>query len=406
VKIPRSFRQAVAEISRVMRDPLLALWSLHVLLFPVYVFSSGLPQPADLMIVLLVPLALARWNGKLYRESARPLKALFGFLVWVIIVNYTWMFVLGMFSLRGRDAFLMAPSFYVFDALTFFCALLLYQRYGRRFLWLTFHVVLASTVFQAVFAMLFKTMHGGRGIATFNNPNQLGFYALLAASVLALGRRRLGFSAWKTGIGVTAAIYLGLLSASKAAMLGCGVLLVVSLISNPKAVVLAAVALAIAVFAGGPLTDAVGLARTRLESPDRNAQYSFFEQRGYDRITNHKEYLLLGAGEGGYSRFEETSVIGDHELHSSAGTLIFCYGIVGTVLFLRFLYRIMRGASFRMMLLLLPAMAYSMAHQGLRFTMLWVLLGTFVALKHERHAGEQPEPAIEKPPKIALGEAR
>lgn len=391
MRLPRSFSQTLAEISRVMRDPLLVLWSLHVVLFPVYVFSSGLPQPSDLMIVALFPLVLARWNGKLYRDSSRPLKALVVFLGWVIVVNYSWMLLLGKFGLTGKDAFLMVPSFYIFDAMTFLVALLLYQRYGRRFLWLTFHLVLAATLFQAVFSMLIKTSHGGRGIVLFNNPNQLGFYALLSASLLALGRRRLGFSAWKTGIGVTAAIYLALLSASKAALLGCGVLLVVSVLNNPKAVVLAGLAMVAALFVGGPITDAIGMTRTRLEAPDRYEDYSFFEQRGYDRISKHKEYLLLGAGEGGLSRFEDTGVIGDHELHSSAGTLFFCYGIVGTLLFLRFIYRIMRGARWRMSLLLLPAMAYSMAHQGLRFTMLWVVLAVFVGLKHEK-AATAPEP--------------
>jgi hypothetical protein len=407
VRVPRSFTQGVAELSRVIRDPLLALWSLHVFLFPVYVFSSGLPQPSDLMIVLLLPFALARWNGKLYRESSRPLKALILFVGWVILVNYTWMLVLGKFGLAGKDAFLMVPSFYIFDAATFLVALLLYQRYGRRFLWLTFHLVLAATLFQAVFSMLIKTSHGGRGIVLFNNPNQLGFYALLSASMLALGRKRLGFSAWKTGIGVTAAIYLALLSASKAALLGCGILLVVSVLNNPKAVVLAGLAMLAALFMGGPISDAIGMTKSRLEAPDRYEEYNFFELRGYDRITAHKEYLFLGAGEGGLSRFEETSVIGDHELHSSAGTLIFCYGVVGTILFLRFLYRIVAGVRWRMALLLLPAMAYSMAHQGLRFTMLWVVLGVFVGLKHEKLASTpEPQPAPAGNPPIATQGAR
>jgi hypothetical protein len=405
LSVPRSFQQAVVEMGAVARDPLLALWTLHVFLFPIYVFNSGLPQPSDLMIVLLLPLALSRWNGRLYKEAIVPLKRLLVFVAWVIIINYTWMLLLGKFGLNGKDAFLMVPSYYLFDTATFFVVLLLYQRYGRRFLWLTFHVVLATTLFQTFFSMVYKTSHGGRGIVLFNNPNQLGFYALLSASLLALGRRRLGISPLKTGIGVTASIYLSLLSASKAALLGCGVLLIVSLLNNPRAVILAFAAMIGAAFVGGPITEAVNRTMTRLEAPDRYEEYSFFEMRGYDRITKHSEYLLLGAGEGGLSRFEDTSVIGDHELHSSAGTLIFSYGVVGTLMFMSFLYSIVRGAKFRVWLLLLPAMAYSMAHQGLRFTMLWVVLAVFIALKHEKQAvpAEPPLPPRRRRRLLFLG---
>src|SRR2546422_1043712 len=54
------------------------------------------------------------------------------------------------------------------------------------------------------------------------------------------------------------------------------------------------------------------------------------EMRGYDRMTNHPQYLLFGAGEGAYYRFQSAW---PRELHSSYGTLLFCYGIFGTALF-------------------------------------------------------------------------
>lgn len=382
--VPTSLRQIVRELGVVARDPQLLLWSLHLFLFPIYVFQSGLPQPGDLLIVILLPLSLLRWNGKLYRDSVVSLRRLVVFVIWVIIINYTWMLLLGKFGFSGKDTFLTLPAYYVFDAATFFVVLLLYQRYGRRFLWLTFHVVLFTVLFQVAFSMLYKTSHGGRGIVLFNNPNQLGFYALLSASLLALGRRRLGISPLKTGLGITAAVYLALLSASKAALLGTGILLLISVISNPRALMLAIVGMIIAGFVGGPVTDALDKTMTRIQAADRYEQYSFFEMRGYDRITNHPEYLIVGAGEGGLSRFEDTSVIGDHELHSSVGTIVFSYGILGTLLFLRFLSAVLGGAPFRTWLLLLPAGAYSMAHQGLRFTLLWIVLGVFVVLKHEK----------------------
>jgi hypothetical protein len=53
-------------------------------------------------------------------------------------------------------------------------------------------------------------------------------------------------------------------------------------------------------------------------------------------------------------------------------------------MFLAFLWRTLRGAELRLVLMLVPALLYTVAHQGLRFNSLWVLLALFIALKQER----------------------
>jgi hypothetical protein len=108
---------------------------------------------------------------------------------------------------------------------------------------------------------------------------------------------------------------------------------------------------------------------------------------------NHPAYWILGSGEGGYDRFADTTVIGDHELHSSGGTLFFCYGIAGSLLFLGFLYQVIRVSAFRQLLLILPVCAYSLTHQGLRVTMLWVFLAMFLALgDHAKELAPRKKP--------------
>jgi hypothetical protein len=84
-------------------------------------------------------------------------------------------------------------------------------------------------------------------------------------------------------------------------------------------------------------------------------------------------------------------VIGDHEIHSSAGTVFFSYGIVGVALFLYFLWQLLRGASVRSMFILVPPLLYTIAHQGLRVSLLWILFALFVSLKHLDQA---PSPTI------------
>src|SRR5918994_582076 len=54
--------------------------------------------------------------------------------------------------------------------------------------------------------------------------------------------------------------------------------------------------------------------------------------RGYDRIWRHPEHLVFGAGEGAGLRFTEFGGL-VKEMHSTLGTVLFSYGIVGFSLF-------------------------------------------------------------------------
>ena len=115
--------------------------------------------------------------------------------------------------------------------------------------------------------------------------------------------------------------------------------------------------------------------------------------RGYDRLVNHAEYLLLGAGEGSYNRFQ--SELPGSELHSSYGTLLFCYGLVGALLFSLALLLVC-GLQVRWMLYLSPVMLFGLFHHGLRFTLFWVLLAYVCCLAWSKlqPAGRCSDPGL------------
>ena len=376
-RIPVDLRGTLAQIRRILQDPRLMLWSLVVVLMPFYVFESGLPQPADLLGLILLIILLRRWNGKLRPSLARPLKSLIVFMLYVIGVNIAWSFVLLTFSLDAKQGFLVAPSFYIFNALTFLAFLLMFQRYGELLLWLTARLVLVSTFIQVALAFVVPRVVG-RSIVMFNNPNQLGYYALLSAGILLLAQPRLRLSTIQVTVGLAAASYLALLSASKAALASIAGLGTLLLVSKFRTVILMSLVFAVLIFTDNPFSKAMERAALRIEN-DKSLQ--FVDERGYDRILNHPEYCILGAGEGGYHRFRETSLIGSHELHSSMGTLFFCYGIVGTILFGVFLWRTTSGSGLRAWVIVAGVFAYGMTHQGLRFRLVWVLLGMVCALR-------------------------
>jgi hypothetical protein len=355
-----------------MREPILFFWCVFIAAIPIYVGESGMPQPGNALIFIIVPLALARWDGGLHRSAVKMMRALILFTVWVCVVNYGWAVVTGKFSPQDYVIF---PIYYVFNAAVMLAAVLIHRRLGDLFLRATTYAVMFAVAYQVLASFVYSS-DKYRGALFFNNPNQLGYWALLAACTISLIQGRLKLSLWVAGGAITGCAYLAVLSASRAALAGIAILLILLVFSNPR-VIVAGIITAIALTSlGGPLANAIESSRRRAEMRDQAAAGGFVEERGYDRLWEHKEYLLLGAGEGDLTRFD--GPLHAHEIHSSAATVLFSYGLVGAVLFVLFIWRVIQGAPLRATLILVPTLAYTVAHQGLRFTMLWIMLAVFL----------------------------
>lgn len=376
-RAPATLRAAIEQIARIRRDARLVLWSLIVILTPFYFFDSGRPQVADMLGLILLVVVVKSWNGRLPPRLGKQLVALLMFIGYVILLNVGWSLVEFKFSINAKVGFLIAPTFYIFNGLILFVFLLMFQAFGEFFLWLTARLVLIAAVFQAVLALLSRAAVG-RATAMFNNSNQLGYYALLSACIILVSHKRLRLSTLQVTTGLAASSFLALLSASKAALGSVAALGLVLLVTKIRTMLVVGLVFAALIFTSNPFSRAIDNAQQRIESDE---SFGFIEERGYDRIYEYPQYLIAGAGEGAYNRFRETSLIGAHELHSSMGTLVFCYGVVGVSLFGFFMWRTMKGTGFRAWLIVGTGFAYSMTHQGLRFRLLWVLLGMVAALR-------------------------
>jgi hypothetical protein len=361
-----------------LRNPALVVWVLFLLLSPLYVVSSGLPQPGDWLVLLLLPVTLFTWNGSLDKSSARMIRALIWFTVWVFLVNYGWALILGKWT--STKDFIIHPFFYFFNSSVFLCALIIARKNREAFLRVTVEVVFFTIVVQVVSSFFVGSDSAVRGQVFFNSPNQLGYYALLSACLFAMVQRPLGISRLRAAVGMSSCAYLALLSASRSSVAGILILLLVLLFSNPRTIIIASLAVVGLVSLGGPVSNAIEHAERRV-TEDRDPRTTFAQERGYDRIWNSPEYLLTGAGEGAYERFVFRRGEARRELHSSFGTMFFGYGVIGLGLFVLFGTRVIRGAPLRMSMMLVPSLIYTIAHQGLRFTMFWVVLAAFVVLK-------------------------
>lgn len=361
-----------------LKVPELALWLAFLLLTPFYAWRSGLPQPADgVLVALLVYLA---WKGlpPLPRALRASFVAILTFATYAALVNLTWGVLLIDYEVRKVGAIGFA-AFYLFNALVFGICVILYQRIGVRFVAVTAWGAAAALLMQLV---LFA-VRGDSGLFReklyFNNPNQLGYYALLSAAIVAFAYQRARMPIVFAGAALATATLFAASSLSKAALIGTAVMAGVAAIRKPVLVIVTAMLLLVGVGLRNP-SELVERVSFRMQDMGRQGDDTL-EGRGYSRIELHPQYLALGAGEVGHDRHGDFG----GELHSSWATVLFSYGVVGTAALLVFFWHALRHLRPLDWLFPLPIFVYGITHQGLRFRLFWVFIGLMcVAAYHAR----------------------
>jgi hypothetical protein len=311
---------------------------------------------------------------------------------WILLVNVFFNVYLIMVYGYKKFDFFMSFAYFLLNWLVLLLPLLLYLKYGQRFLQATFYGLLIGVLLPIVlhFAGLSSPVKY-RTVLFFKNPNQLGYYSLLAATMVLLIRDQIkGIKPHYFLMLSLGCLYTAFLSVSMAALASVALLFVLDLVSRSKNRVrniFSMFVLSVLIY-GAVVSTTQGIAaldmfNIRLESKEaatsgRDARGSEYEKRNYERISNHPEYLVLGAGEGAYERF--ISWDPGNEIHSSFGTVAFCYGLPGTILLLMVIYLSMRHLKFLHQLYAMPIFLYGITHNGLRFSMFWVTIAVFAVL--------------------------
>ena len=379
---------------------------LYLVLSPFYVFPSGNPQPADLLMAVLILLVFTGTVCRVTLASNLYL-SLASFLGVVILVNLYW------WSIYYEPTTLVSILFYAYNIahVVFLASIMKGARDGV--LAATQLGLLAAILIEIAATLLFPASTF-RAVGTFNNPNQLGYWGLLVAAcwLVVRGDRKLGALDFSVLVMVGFVVAVSL---SKAAMIAFGMLLIFAVFGQglrSRSLIGGFALLAIGSQLWWAMPDTVQVRTTdvisrgpvanvikRFESLGKHADDSV-AGRGYDRMWRYPEYLILGAGEGiAYRLFKR----GDNfnELHSTWGTLLFSYGVAGFASFTAMLIIIFRSAPWRHLWYFLPIALYGLTHQGLRFSMLWVFFGLVFGLAQSggssASAGESPHRAVGSP---------
>jgi hypothetical protein len=347
-----------------------------------YIFPSGTPQPADFLLLLtIVATLLVAWRQAPSEPVLYISLALFG--GWIVLVNAIWFFISPDFL------FLKKTSFYLFNMLVFwFVVTAGYHDFERLKVVVWWSCVIALMTQVLYLEFVFHGL-GKRATGTFNNPNQLGYWALLLMASLAVVKERAPLRALDI-LALGAGFYVLMLSLSKAATIS-GMVLILFIIafcrlqraSGLVLSVLLVLGLLFQIASGGLVErfrsfEAVNNLEHRLSGLGHQEDDSLLH-RGYIRLLQHPQYLAFGAGEGGFERLSQDAKKQGKELHSTLGTILMSYGLIGLGLFAILMLVIFGRAPPASIAYLMPVMMYSITHVGIRFSEFWVFLGLVYA---------------------------
>tara|TARA_R110000796_G_scaffold71409_5_gene162183 strand:- start:50132 stop:51391 length:1260 start_codon:yes stop_codon:yes gene_type:complete len=368
----------------------LRAWAIYLMAFPFYFFPAGSAQPSDILVVVVIGFYVLGQHFKISEVHQPVFKGFLKFCIYLSIVN------LGLhISLLGERnsglAWYIYSAFYFYNLMVMGFALSLYRQYRKQFVYTTAYACIFAGILQIVLSYALQTNSEGiRGAMFFTNPNQLGYYSLSGLAIILVLETMIKIPRLMVYLSFFVFSYLALISVSKAALGSMIILFGAYLIANKVFSFKNIFAIIIVGGLGfiGVTQSEFGkrfqenLEKRNINEETRPEEITEWEYRGYDRISNHPEYLVFGAGEGGYNRFD--TFITNHEIHSSFGTIIFCYGIPGTLLFVFFVYSLLKKLPWFYLVYSLPLFAYGVTHMGLRFTIFWVALMMFPIIRAER----------------------
>lgn len=372
---------------------ILAVWAIYLTTSPFYIFPKGRPQPADYLLILTILPFLATQFLTL-TSKIKPLYLLGGLFVLVtIVVN------IANYVLFPDIRFILTAMIYPYNFLVFIFVALIAQRNPPTFKKVTYYAIIASIILQLITVQFFDFGYRGyRGTGGFENPNQFAYWSILTATMLIFIKR--GETLKPLDFILLAALGLiQTLALSKAGIIAYSIFLIFLFITpkiSKKTYLTAGIILIIGTLytLASPSTTAVFYnkrkplqnAVARIGNIGQEADDSP-EARGYFRITQNPLYSIVGSGEGAFWRFNKEGY--NRELHSGIATIIFSYGVAGTLTFFGFLILVMNRQPWHYILLFTPILLFGLPHQNFRFAHFWVLLGINYGLA-EAHRNEKP----------------
>ena len=353
------------------------LWALALYSSQIYIFPSGVPQPAHVVMAFIFLLVFfSRGLSIIIDNSTKEILAFFClFIFYVIVSNLSW-------SLITQDTeFIGSVVFWLYSFLLFYFFLSSLLRCKNLIFWLliaSIAGVLSLLVFW--FIGLGRYDFYPRYNAFFNDPNQMAYWVIsIFGLFFCLSKNLNRYLVFVFALLCFVLIFATISRSALLGMLFCFAGAVMRAIAygdyklgrlNKKLMFLFGFILTLGSVVLILNTDISQIAISRFSTTDFVEQA---ETRGYSRFREYPEYILFGAGQGLDLRF------GSHyEIHSTWLGILFYYGIVGLSFFLIFLYKIFSRLDLSEKIVFLGPVVYGFSTYGARSPIFWFFLATAV----------------------------
>lgn len=375
-----------------------------ILLSPFYIFSSGVAQPSH-YIMALCALALMTLKRNDFTNLLKKQKISIIFLLLICTINL----VHGLNS--HAINFFINSAYWIYNFTILFGVILIasetkYYKIIRNLIFTSF-----SLIIILYFLGLGEFKYPPRYNGFFNSPNQIGYYTILMLIVFFLTNNKKFNTLFF--IIYAFALFIIYLSGSRSVYLAILSLIFLFLLmpnTNFKDIsLLFLIPFVVFFLTKIPtlenknyfLKDGDGLdvkntviAEHTLKRTKRlfdkgwkdDELYSIkyqLDARGYDRLYKYPQFLIYGAGQGNDNRFITELMSGrtdghNYEMHSSLFAVLFYYGFIGLILFLKTIYNFFLFK--KNIIFLLPIFIYGLFTYGLRTPYFWFALGFIVLM--------------------------
>jgi len=345
--------------------------------FPLYIFGNGSIQPSHALAIVAMIYCLA-YNRLTFGVAESILIALITLMLFTEVVY--------VHDILGINP-ILTIAFTVFTLLfvaTFRKVLL--SRHIEVFYGI-FVSQLVAWIGLLIYGFSFTGSEATRALGFFNNPNQLGYFAVLSFSIAVLIRMLVVVDKRIYIFIILCSIIFAILSLSKAAMisLAVGLLLLAYSHSPSKFVLLIFPALPILI---GSLSLPI------MEKLNFVIRLSNIGQANDDSLSARGTFILFQESKNAFDYIfgigvDRAFIAADHEIHSTFFSFLSYYGILGFSLYSSFFgyvaYQLSKIVSFKYVLVILtPPLLYGLTHNGSRALFYMLLISLILASANQK----------------------
>ncbi len=339
------------------------LFLLYIFVKPFYIFESGSLQPGDLVFVAAF-FAFVYYNPTINLIECKVDYILLIFLAFVAVINFIY------FSIYMQTEFLKSTLHYLFNLLFVLVSrvLLLDIAFIKKLFW----VCRAGIYTQIIVHFLgigryYSDPYSGvttRYEGTLNDPNQLAFFVFSLLMIMFVIEKIPEAKCSMNLLDYAAFVYILFLTSSTGLLLAFavfGVAYIAILLFSPfvekddrrrrsliRVGVIVGVLLIVFLVKKDEIIPEMRKSElfsrlfekenlTTSANGSKLAKASIWQDRNIDKLYIYPEYNLFGAGQGHFMRFWKANSSG--EVHSTVLSILFCYGVLPTTIFIYWCYK-------------------------------------------------------------------